>query len=280
MPDIFLQISEKAQDFFGKIDKIEELPPSGSSRRYFRLCSAGQSIIAAYNTDLRENTAFVYFSSFFKEKEMKVPTVLRDYPSEGIYFLEDLGDQTLFQIISQQAIERETLIRSLYPKILGDLILFQKSNDFDPAFCYPHSHFDRRSMMWDLNYFKYFFLKLNYISFNENALENDFEAFTEYLSAIPSNYFMFRDFQSRNVMIKEGVPFYIDFQGGRYGPLQYDVASLLFDAKAGLQEHERQDLLSFYCKKLEERDLMRSDDFMKSFYHIVAIRSIRISWLL
>lgn len=274
MSDIISLIRDKALSLFASEPLIEELPPSGSSRRYFRINSEGRNIIAAWNNDLRENAAFVYFSRFFFKRGLNVPEIIADFPSEGIYFITDLGNTTLYNLLDDknEIGKRQHAIEKFYPTALRGLLEFQLSLNFNVDYCYPHMCFDKRSMMWDLNYFKYFFLKLNYIPFNENALENDFEAFTAFIGNIPSGFFMYRDFQSRNIMIEGEKLSYIDYQGGRFGPLQYDVASLLYDAKAGLKTDEREKLLNLYCSFLEDKGIMSASDFRSSFYHVVAIR--------
>lgn len=275
MLDVLLTVQSKTLEVLGAFESIEELPPSGSSRRYFRIRNAEKSVIAAWNSDLNENSAFIYFSRYFSGRGLSVPEIIADFPSLGLYFISDLGDTTLYNLLDplvDNGKQREKALKVFYPQALEKLLKFQTSITFEKKYCYPHARFDKRSMMWDLNYFKYFFLKLNYIPFNENALENDFEAFTTFLGNVSSDFFMYRDFQSRNIMVEGETLSFIDYQGGRLGPLQYDVASLLYDAKAGLSTGEREKLLDVYCSLLEERQIMSAEEFRAAFYHTVAIR--------
>ena len=165
-------------------------------------------------------------------------------------------------------------ITAFYRKVIKELPKIQiiAGKDIDYDFCYPRKYFDRQSMMWDLNYFKYYFLKLAKIPFNEQLLEDDFVAFTDYLLKAESGFFMFRDFQSRNIMIVDGVPWFIDYQGGRQGPLQYDLASLLFDGKADIPQQIREELLDQYLDELHTIHLVDRNEFMQYFYGFVLIR--------
>src|SRR5262249_39648451 len=156
----------------------------------------------------------------------------------GAYLEEDLGDNTLFEFLSKNRTSDNIAPAAIqaYRDVIATLPRFQveAGRDLNYKVCYPRGSFDRQSIAWDLNYFKYYFLRLAGIPFNEQALEDDFERLTEFLLSADQNYFLYRDFQSRNVMLRDGRPYFVDYQGGRKGALQYDVASLLYDAKADL----------------------------------------------
>jgi aminoglycoside/choline kinase family phosphotransferase len=246
---------------------------------YIRLTSPHFKAIGAWNDDVKENNAFIEFSKHFRSKGINVPEIFDYKPSEGIYLQEDLGNETLFSFLS--AI-RETegfsdKIVRIYRKVVQKLpeIQIVAGQDLNYDFCYPRSSFDRQSMMWDLNYFKYYFLKLAKISFNEQLLEDDFSSFTDYLLKAESNFFMFRDFQSRNIMLINDEPWFIDYQGGRHGALQYDLASLLYDSKADIPEKIREELMEDYLDELGKIHPVDRDEFRQYFYGYVLIRMMQ-----
>jgi len=205
-----------------------------------------------------------------------VPEIYGEELDQGAYLEEDLGDLTLFDFLSRnragQAIA-DAVIR-IYRKVVAELPRFQieAGRDLDYSVCYPRGSFDRQSINWDLNYFKYYFLRLAGIAFNEQALEDDFGRLTEFLLEAPGDYFLYRDFQSRNVMLREGLPYFVDYQGGRKGALQYDIASLLFDAKADLPPELRQQLLEGYLEALGTHIRLDREAFQRYYYAFVYVR--------
>jgi len=222
---------------------ITRLPQSGSDRVYFRLICREDQVIGAYNPSREENEAFVGFSNHFRSKGLPVPEIYVYYPDEKIYFLEDLGDINLFTWLARrpddERFNEET--ENLFLTIAGDLVRIQTEGirGLDLSLCYPHRSFDRQSIVWDMNYYKYMFLKLIGAPFNETRLERDFEILTRFLLDAGQEYFLFRDFQTANIMIRDGKPWYIDYQGGRLGAPQYDIASLVYDAKAYIPQKIR-----------------------------------------
>jgi aminoglycoside/choline kinase family phosphotransferase len=244
-------VSDGYKELFGESDiKIAAIPASGSDRKYFRITSAKKSIIGAYNPDREENEAFVGFTKHFISKGLPVPEIFGYLPEKRVYYLRDLGEINLFEWLDERHSGKgfDLEVEGLYQKILDKLIQFQiegiKGLDLD--LCYPHRSFDRQSMMWDVNYFKYMFLKLIAVPFNERKLEQDYNTMIDFLLETGQDYFLYRDFQSANVMIVDGEPWFIDYQGGRLGAPQYDVASLLFDSKAHIPKIARQKLLDHY----------------------------------
>ena len=253
------------------------LPPSGSDRHYFRIKGGGKTAIAALNKDKKENLAFITFSRHFKKADFNVPEIYLTDEANDLYLQEDLGDETLFSLLSRLRGDSKTFpetIVPVYKEILSTLPHFQISaaKDLDYSVCYPRSHFDRQSMMWDLNYFKYYFLKLAKISFDEQELENDFQTFCDYLLKSDDEYFLYRDFQSRNIMLKDDKTWFIDYQGGRKGALQYDLASLIYDAKAHIPQNLRQEFLEHYIKELNKIHPVDSKLFRSRYYAFVLIR--------
>ncbi|MCK9399988.1 MAG: phosphotransferase [Bacteroidales bacterium] len=260
-------------------DNVTVIPPSGSERRYFRLKYQGVSAIGVWNPVKEENSAFLHFTRHFLTNGLHVPSIYSFDPENNIYLIEDLGDTSLFSLLENKPPDTgipQEIIR-LYQESLRELVRFQvkagKSLDYN--YCYPHSSFDTRSMKWDLNYFKYYFLKLH-VPFHEGKLEDDFDTLVNYLNNAESDYFMYRDFQSRNILVKGGIPYFIDYQGGRRGPLQYDIASLLFQVKADLPFPLREELLDFYFSELSP--FVRTDQatFKKQYYGFVLIRLLQV----
>src|SRR5437879_8841720 len=211
----------------------------GSGRKIIRLANAKASAIGILYGVREENAAFLEFSKHFRRHGLPVPEIYAEDLSQGAYLEEDLGDTTLFEFLSINRTDENVAPPAVeaYRQVLALLPRFQveAGRDLNYKVCYPRASFDRQSIAWDLNYFKYYFLRLAGIPFNEQALENDFSRLTKFLLSAGHDYFLYRDFQSRNVMLRDDQPFFLDYQGGRKGALQYDVASLLFDATADLQ---------------------------------------------
>ncbi len=275
------KIKENLQSMFErwayeKVRSFEPLPAHGSDRQYFRIKSKTKTAIGAYNPDMKENIAFLSFSKHFKSLRLNVPEIYSQELDKNIYLEEDLGDTTLFSFLSERRAKEgfsEDVIR-LYRKVVEYLPRFQieANSGLDYSVCYPRASFDRQSMHWDLNYFKYYFLKLAKIPFDEQHLENDFQVFIDFLLSADRDYFLYRDFQSRNIMIVNGEPYFIDYQGGRKGALQYDLASLLFDAKADIPSKVRQELLEHYLDTLEKYIPVDRKKFMQYYYGYVFVR--------
>ncbi len=258
------------------VEAFEMLPPSGSYREYCRLKSKNRSVIGAFNADIKENTAFLSFSNHFRKKDLPVPEIYTVSSDLTKYLLEDLGNTTLFDFLTQTR-ETEGFSKNIiaeYKKVLQVLPKLQvlAGKDLDYSVCYPRAAFDSQSMMWDLNYFKYYFLKLAQISFDEQALEDDFQVFSDYLLSAESDFFLYRDFQSRNVMLKNDAVYFIDYQGGRRGALQYDLASLLYDGKADIPQAVRRELFEFYLKELQKYLPINEKEFFAYFRGFVLIR--------
>ncbi len=258
---------------------VELLPGSGSGRRYYRMTADNIAAIGAYNHDLRENDAFLSFSEKLYKAGLPVPQIYAVNRDEFIYLLEDLGDETLFSYLSAKRVipGAAPAIKQTYLKVIDFLPQFQikGAGCVDFSLCYPRDVFDRQSMMWDLNYFKYYFLKLAKIPFDEQALENDFEVFSEYLGQAPQQYFLYRDFQSRNIMLYKDNIYFIDYQGGRKGALQYDIASLLWDAKADLSMELRKELFQYYLQQLATYQEVDAASFTNLYYAFVYVRILQ-----
>ncbi len=274
------QILELFENWAGeKAEIITPLALSGSDRKYFRLTSKNRTALGVYNSDAKENLAFLEFSKHFLSKGLQVPHIYAEDLSQSIYLLEDLGDTTLFAFLTQQNQKTKfgPELKQVYQQVLRQLPKFQveAGADLNYSLCYPRARFDKQSMMWDLNYFKYYFLKLAQISFDEQALEDDYQAFTDYLLSAPQDFFLYRDFQSRNIMIHHDEVYFIDYQGGRKGALQYDLASLLYDAKAEIPEEVRAELLEFYLTEIQKYTQVDPQAFRTQFKGYVLIRILQ-----
>jgi len=202
----------------------------GSGRKIIRFSNEKHRAIGILYGVREENAAFLAFSKHFRSHGLPVPEIYAEDLTHGVYLEEDLGDTTLFEFLSNNRTGENIApqVVEAYRKVVAVLPRFQveASRDLNYEVCYPNPSFDRQSIAWDLNYFKYYFLRLAGIPFNEHALEEDFTRLTEFLLSAPRDYFLYRDFQSRNIMLRNGDPFFVDYQGGRKGALQYDIASL------------------------------------------------------
>ena len=246
------------------------LKQQGSNRIYTRETDEnGRSIIRVVGTNRDENRAFIYMARHFHALGLPVPELYWVSEDEMSYTQEDLGDTILFDHLEPTLLERA--IRALaHIQVTG-------AQDFDWSVCFPVPAMDERSIRWDLNYFKYCFLKGTKIEFSEPQLEDDFDTMVKEIMEQPAETFLYRDFQSRNVMIKDGQPYFIDFQGGRRGPTQYDVASFLWQAKANLAPELREKLIDAY---LDELSTLASNlspfAWRKALPHFVLFRTLQV----
>jgi aminoglycoside/choline kinase family phosphotransferase len=266
------------QRFQMPVQRVEPLQGElgASGRKILRLIGGNQTAIGILHDVREENIAFIEFSRHFRRHDLPVPDIYAADLDQGAYIEEDLGDTTLFEFLSKNRSGENVgpEVVDAYRKAVAVLPRFQieAGRDLDYSVCYPRDSFDRQSIAWDLNYFKYYFLRLAGILFNEQALENDFDRLTNFLLAVDHDYFLYRDFQSRNIMLRDGRPFFLDYQGGRKGALQYDIASLLYDAKADLRPELRQTLLDHYLDSLGNFIEFRRDEFMRHYYAYVYVR--------
>jgi aminoglycoside/choline kinase family phosphotransferase len=274
-----------------KAGEHEALTASGSNRRYYRIYSEDRqvSLIGVQGTSRDENHAFLYMAQQFLDKGLAVPRVLAVSDDEMNYVQEDLGNTLLFDYIAEgrktgvfSAPEKEML-----RKTIRGLAKFQTlaAEQFDFNQCYPQPEFNYRSIQWDLNYFKYCFLKATGLEFQEDKLETEFERLAYILLRADISGFMYRDFQSRNVMVvpssnsaasNELVPYFIDFQGGRKGPVYYDVASFLWQAKANFHPDLRQELIIEYLDELQKYRTIDREAFLDTLMHFVLFRTLQV----
>jgi len=238
---------------------ILPLEGDGSQRQMYRLVGDQyETAIGVVGPDREENRAFLSFTESFRSVHLPVPEIYAADEKVGAYLEEDLGETTLFDAVTaarkeEPGAEFPAEMIPVYRRVVEILPRFQVEGGkvVDYSVAYPRAAFDRQSILWDLNYFKYHFLKLAHVPFNEARLEKDFRRFATFLLGADTRHFLYRDFQSRNVMLRDGEPWFIDYQGGRRGALQYDVASLLYDPKAAIPEALREELLEHYLDSLE-----------------------------
>ena len=270
-----------------KVGEQTALTASGSNRRYYRIESEDKSasLIGVQGTSRDENHAFLYMAEQFMKKGLNVPKVMAVSDDEMNYVQQELGNVLLFDYIAEG---RKTGVfsqkeKDMLRETMRALARFQikGAEAFDFNQCYPQPEFNLRSILWDLNYFKYCFLKATGLDFQEDKLENEFERLAYILLQNRMNAFMYRDFQSRNVMVyteKDGseVPYFIDFQGGRRGPVFYDVASFLWQAKANFHPDLRDELVEVYLTELQKYMSVDREVFYETLKHFVLFRTMQV----
>ena len=272
------ELSSLYQSHYGvQPSAVTPLTGSASNRQYFRLSSPEGTCIGVIGLDRKENDAFLTIAAHFRAKGLPVPEVLQVSGDKMRYLQEDLGDLHLYDMIRTSRGEgQEDLlcsIMSILPKLQ-----FEGADGLDFNICYPQPEFDRGMLMFDLNYFKYCFLKATGLEFNEVDLQVDFERLADdLLASSPSvSTFMYRDFQSRNVMVKDGIPFFIDFQGGRKGPVYYDVASFVWHSRSDFAPSLRERMTEAYLAALSEYMSVDRDDFHEKLRTFVLFRTLQV----
>lgn len=262
-------------------EEVVTIKAHASNRQIYRLRLAGESVIGVFNPDPRENKAFVGFTRHFASFGLPVPEILCDDLFRGVYLEQDLGDETLMDALNAhrgQDDEVPPAIEALYVKAVQQLPKFQviagKTLNYD--LCYPTRAYDRKAMLWDMYYFRDSFLRRTGVTWHNSALEQDCERFADFLAQANVEHFMYRDFQARNVMIHHGEPWFIDYQGGHHGPLQYDIASLLYQSRAALPAATRSMILGAYLDALQEYAKVDREEFLRYFYGFVLIRLMQV----
>lgn len=263
-------------------DEGVSLTGAGSNRRYFRLTGKGHSVIGAVGTDRRENKAFVSLSRHFRGKGIPVPEVSAVSEDGMRYIQEDLGNELLADRVAAAGrsggIVEGSPLAELLCKVMSMLpkIQFEGAEGLDFNICYPQPSFDRRMVMFDLNYFKYCFLKPSGVEFDEVRLQDDFDKLADDLLQDESDTFMYRDFNARNVMIKDEEPYFIDYQGGRRGPVQYDVASFVWQARARYPQWLRERMVDSYLSALQEYTAVDRERFDASLQLFILFRTLQV----
>jgi aminoglycoside/choline kinase family phosphotransferase len=276
-------VAENIKSFFksfnsNEIKFFEKLPKSGGDRIYFRITTEDVSYIATYNENIKENIAFLHFTYFLKKVHSPLPEIYKVHPDKQMYIQEDFGETSLLNKLEQNGLSE--YVYGLFQKSLKSLAWMQIAGDkkMNYDYCITSKVFGKQAIMSDLLYFKYYFLDPLKIAYDKEKLIDDFEALSNYLTHVKHKYFMFRDFQSRNIFIKDDEVHFIDYQGGMKGALQYDVASLLWQAKANLPDEWKNSLLEYYMdcvgeilKKPVDRTL-----FVSQYNGYVLIRLLQV----
>jgi len=275
-----MQIAELFHQWCGEHPgEIIPLPHSGSDRHYYRVKGDRHSAMAAFNPHRKENRVFFKMTEFFRSERIPVPEIYKVDVSETYYLLQDLGDTTLFSLITSKIDDPANLpeIKAYLEKTIRELVRIQISagKKMDFSICYPHQSFNASSVLYDLEYFRKHFLNKQSFSYNKSRLKKDFRELTQFIGEADSHYFMYRDFQSRNIMICQENLYFIDYQGGRQGPLQYDLASLLFQARARLPQELREEMLCYYLKVARMVTSLNVQEFLSYYYAITLIRVLQ-----
>lgn len=267
------------EEHFGKpSEEISALPVSGSDRRYYRLSAGNTTAIGTYNANVAENNTYYYFTELFRKHEINVPEVYKTSKDRRSYLQQDVGSTTLFDQLMKEGLTDE--VRKNFHKSLEQLARVQwiagREADFNQ--CFATRQFDEKAIMGDLLYFKYYFADLQKVHYDRHVLMSEMELLSKELGRIQPQMLMYRDFQSRNIMLHEGKLYFIDYQGGMQGPPQYDVASLLWQAKAKLPAAWKEDLLNGYIATLNSLPIPRMDEihFRRGYTQFVLLRLLQV----
>ena len=258
---------------------ISKLPQSGGDRVYYRIVAHNNdSFIATFSTNIKENDTFFYFTNHFKNIQAPVPNILAINEAKTIYIQQDFGTDSLLNLLETQG--PTEAVKTVYKKTLKALahLQIQGDNNLDYTQCITSKEFGKQAILSDFLYFKYYFLDTLKIPYDKEKLGDDLEALSNYLNHADFKFFLYRDFQSRNVIVKNGEPFFIDYQGGMHGALQYDVASLLWQAKANLTDEWKNELLQHYiqCAEVQLGKTIDNARFVSQYNGYVLIRLLQV----
>jgi aminoglycoside/choline kinase family phosphotransferase len=253
MDDTIKAIQDLFESFYGSgYNRIEKLPQSGSDRTYFRIYVPDKTFIATHNLNIKENKTFISFSNHFRAKSLPMPEIFACNNDGTIYIQQDLGTVSLLNKLEQNG--HNDYVYNLFCKSLKQLAQIQiKGHEgLNYDWCLTAKEFGKQAILSDLLYFKYYFLDTLRLPYDKQAMLDDFDALSTYLTKTKYKYFMFRDFQSRNIIVENEEVFFIDYQGGMQGALHYDVASLLWQAKAELSDEWKTNLLNYYLDEVDQ----------------------------
>jgi len=281
MQEMINAVSQLYKSWAGKEPaQVDILPQSGSDRRYFRLYNEeGKTFIATHGLNVSENEAFIYFADHFRKKRLQVPEIFAVSYNKTIYLQEDFGNISLLNILEQKGFTPE--VYTIFKESLNQLARLQVIGDEELNYkkCLTNEEFGKQAIMADLLYFKYYFLDALQRPYDKQKLIDDFEALSNYLTHTEYKYFMFRDFQSRNILVTDDEQVhFIDFQGGMKGAPQYDVASMIWQARANLPDDWKENLLEDYMNSFESiiENTIDRDVFRSQFNGYVLIRLLQV----
>lgn len=259
--------------------RYKALTQAGSNRNYYRFFDNSGTVIGVYSENVAETETFLYYSEVFAKLNLNIPNIYHVSEDKKCYFIQDFGDQSLLSIVEKETKESgfNDHIIELYKKSISALVEIQIKPDslIDFSKAYSIGEFDKQSILFDLNYFKYYFLNVSGVSYDEKLLAEDFEGLADFLDRTGDKHFMFRDFQGRNILIKDDKPYFIDYQGGRRGAIHYDLASLLYQAKAKVPENIKTDLLDYYLKEVSKYLVTDKVKFTEQFYYYSYLRVLQ-----
>lgn len=258
------------------IKSVQALAKAGSDRNYVRVVTQQGSYIVCENKNVHENNTFIDFSTFFQKHGLPVPDIKAVSPDRSMYIQTDFGNETLLSITLAQGYTE--YVKLLYKKSLDSLLEMQckAGEKFDYATCLYARQFDQQMVLGDLNYFKYYFLDLHAVLYNKHQLLSEFDMLSKEISTIVPQQFMFRDFQGRNIMIQDDQPYFIDYQGGMKGPILYDVASLLWQAKAALPIEWKEELFEYYKRGLSNYVSFNEEQLKQDYSKLVLVRLLQV----
>ena len=260
--------------------KVEAITKAGSNRSYYRFYGENGTVLGVYSNNIPETKTFLYYSVIFSNLNLNTPKIYHVSEDTLTYFIEDFGDDLLLKVVENEYKQYGRFterLDDLYRKSISALAKLQiaagKAIDFNLA--YSISEFNSQSILFDPNYFKYYFLNRLDIPYDEKLLQDDFDALAQYLAENGTKSFMFRDFQARNILVKDEQVYFIDYQGGRKGAIQYDMASLLWQAKAKIPNKKKLELLNYYIDEITKSNEIDRDDFEKEFWYYLYIRILQ-----
>lgn len=270
------------KDHFGKEpDSLQSILAHASHRKLYRISHGNESYIGVLHNHYEENRAFIAFSKHFKTFNLPVPKIITENIQAGIYIQEDLGETTLFDLLASTRSEGDSFpakIEALYKKAVTWLPHFQieAGKTLDYAICYPHQSYNSETMTGDIHAFEKYFLSFITTDYDKDKLNEEFKHLVNFLAQADSNYFLYRDFQARNIMVKSNEVYFIDYQSGRKGALQYDIASLLYQAQAKVPKEARERILATYLDAVSNYIDLNRDTFLEFYYAFGLIRLLQV----